>query len=191
VNDRLSPAATRFQQVMIIITLVAMAASAAAAFRAPSPRPLPANATIEAYFAPGPDCSAALVREINAAGKIIRGQFYELTDSDVGDALRGAHARGVDVQIILDANAAKAKYSQSGPLARAGIPTFADGAHPIAHNKLLMIDGQTLATGSYNPTNNAKKNAENLQIQKHLPDLVAQYVANWSEHLAHSHRLTP
>ena len=49
----------------------------------------------------------------------------------------------------------------------AGIPTFIDAKHAIAHNKIMIIDRETVITGSFNFTKAAEeKNAENLLIIK-------------------------
>ena len=50
-------------------------------------------------------------------------------------------------------------------MAKAGIPTKIDSAHDIAHNKIIIIDGAIVITGSFNFTKAAEdKNAENLFI---------------------------
>jgi len=50
-------------------------------------------------------------------------------------------------------------------VAKAGIPTKIDSAHDIAHNKIIIIDGAIVITGSFNFTKAAEdKNAENLFI---------------------------
>jgi hypothetical protein len=33
-----------------------------------------------------------------------------------------------------------------------GVPTYIDAEHAIAHNKIMIIDGQTVLTGSFNFT---------------------------------------
>ena len=50
-------------------------------------------------------------------------------------------------------------------MVNAGIPTFIDNKHAIAHNKIMIIDQSTIITGSFNFTKAAEeKNAENLLI---------------------------
>ena len=49
------------------------------------------------------------------------------------------------------------------------MPTFIDAKHAIAHNKIMIIDGQTIITGSFNFTkaaeqNNAGKHADHLWL---------------------------
>ena len=60
------------------------------------------------------------------------------------------------------ANAAE-KYSSADFLANQGVPVVIDANHAIAHNKVMVIDGETVLTGSFNFTKAAQeKNAENL-----------------------------
>jgi phosphatidylserine/phosphatidylglycerophosphate/cardiolipin synthase-like enzyme len=56
----------------------------------------------------------------------------------------------------------------------------------IAHNKIMVIDGKTVLTGSFNFTKAAEDdNAENLLVIQD-PALAAKYAANWQAHLSHS-----
>jgi phosphatidylserine/phosphatidylglycerophosphate/cardiolipin synthase-like enzyme len=58
------------------------------------------------------------------------------------------------------------------------IPTFIDTAHTIAHNKIVIIDGTRVITGSFNFTRSAEeKNAENLLIIR-SEDLAVLYKDN-------------
>jgi len=62
-----------------------------------------------------------------------------------------------------------------------------DDVHAIAHNKIILIDGETILTGSFNFTKAAEgRNAENLLVLKGFPDLVRQYEENYKLHKAHS-----
>lgn len=55
----------------------------------------------------------------------------------------------------------------------AGIPTYIDRKPKIAHNKVMVIDGATVITGSFNFSANAECcNAENLLVI-HRPELAA------------------
>jgi len=52
-------------------------------------------------------------------------------------------------------------------VAHAGIPVYIDLKDAIAHNKFMIIDRNTLITGSFNFTKAAEgKNSENLLILK-------------------------
>ncbi|HTR44450.1 MAG TPA: phospholipase D-like domain-containing protein, partial [Thermodesulfovibrionales bacterium] len=58
-------------------------------------------------------------------------------------------------------------YSAADFTFNMGIPTYIDAQHAIAHNKVMIIDKETVITGSFNFTKAAEeRNAENLLILK-------------------------
>ncbi len=134
-------------------------------------------------IAGGCDPQAAILGEITGARSEILVQAYVLTARPVVNALIRAHQRGVNVRIILDRKQLKhdrsATYAASRIIA-AGIPvTIDDGVRGIAHNKVMVIDGRTVITGSYNFTWSAEhKNAENLVIIRD-PAVASEYAQNW------------
>jgi phosphatidylserine/phosphatidylglycerophosphate/cardiolipin synthase-like enzyme len=68
------------------------------------------------------------------------------------------------VQVILDKSQRTEKYSSADFLANQGVPTMIDAHHAIAHNKVIVIDGETVLTGSFNFTKAAQeKNAEHVR----------------------------
>ena len=68
----------------------------------------------------------------------------------------------------------------------AGVPTYIDAKHAIAHNKIMVIDSHTILTGSFNFTKAAEENnAENLLVIEDAA-LAKKYTDNWQKHLAHS-----
>ena len=71
-------------------------------------------------------------------------------------------------------------------MSRAGVPVRIDRLHPIAHNKVMIIDGTIVVTGSFNFTRAAdEQNAENVLIISD-PTLAVRYGDNWREHAKHS-----
>ncbi|MEA3187629.1 MAG: hypothetical protein QOD99_1459 [Chthoniobacter sp.] len=142
---------------------------------------------IQVYFSPKGGCTDAVVRELDSAKKTVCVQAYSFTSTEIATALVAAHKRGVDVKVILDRSQRTERYSSADFLAHAGIPTWIDAKHAIAHNKIMVIDGATLITGSFNFTKAAESNnAENLLVLKDVPDLIAKYAANWQAHAEHS-----
>jgi len=140
------------------------------------------------YFSPNRGATAAVVDALSVARATVLVQAYSFTSAPIARALVEAHGRGVDVQVILDRRETGTKYSSADFLAHAGIVTLIDGAHTIAHNKVMVVDGDTVITGSFNFTTAAERqNAENLLVI-HDPALAARYVDNWRAHAAHSSR---
>ena len=142
---------------------------------------------LHSYFSPNGGCTQAVVDSLNAAKKSVLVQAYSFTSAPIARALVDAKKRGVDVQVILDKSQRTERYTSATFLANEGVPTYIDPVHKIAHNKVMVIDGETVITGSFNFTKAAENgNAENLLVITHAPELAQRYTANWKEHLAHS-----
>jgi phosphatidylserine/phosphatidylglycerophosphate/cardiolipin synthase-like enzyme len=70
------------------------------------------------------------------------------------------------------------------------VPVSIDAKHKIAHNKVMIIDSETVITGSFNFTKLAEEgNAENLLVIR-SKDLAAKYIDNWNKHAEHSEPYT-
>ena len=142
---------------------------------------------IHPFFSPKGGCTQAVVEQLNGAKKQVLVQAYSFTSAPIASALVDAKNRGVDVQVILDKSQRGERYSSATFLANERVPTYIDPVHKIAHNKVMIIDGQTVITGSFNFTKSAEEgNAENLLVINNAPDLAQRYAQNWKEHLGHS-----
>jgi phosphatidylserine/phosphatidylglycerophosphate/cardiolipin synthase-like enzyme len=121
--------------------------------------------TWEVYFSPKGGCTDAIVRELDKASSSVLVQAYSFTSYKIAKVLLDAHKRGIKVEVILDKSQKTDQYSSTDFLANSGIPTKIDAAHPIAHNKVMIIDGETVITRSFNFTRAAEDNsAENLLV---------------------------
>jgi hypothetical protein len=144
------------------------------------------NTPAQVYFSPSGGATVAIVKEIGKAKSEILVQAYSFTSKEIAKALVDAHNRGVHTEIILDKSNKSQKYSAADFTFNMGIPTFIDAEHQIAHNKVMIIDKETVITGSFNFTKAAEeKNAENLLILKNK-ELAKIYIDNWNHHRRHS-----
>jgi phosphatidylserine/phosphatidylglycerophosphate/cardiolipin synthase-like enzyme len=117
----------------------------------PPPLILNRNAPeIHAYFSPKGGCEEAVVQQINRAQKTILVQAYSFTNKEIAGALVKAKKRGVKIEVILDKSQRTEQYSAADFVAHAGIRTLIDAKHQIAHNKIIIIDYETVITGSFN-----------------------------------------
>ena len=136
--------------------------------------------TWEVYSSPRGECTSAIIKELEKANNSIFVQAYSFTSAPIAEALLNAFKRGIKVQVILDKRQKTQKDSKATFFIDNGIPVMID-KHAKAHNKVMVIDGETVITGSFNFTNAAeKKNAENLLII-HDRKLAEKYVKNWDE----------
>jgi phosphatidylserine/phosphatidylglycerophosphate/cardiolipin synthase-like enzyme len=144
------------------------------------------DTSVKVYFSPKGGCTEAIISEIDQAKTEILVQAYSFTSAPIAKALVDAHKRGVKVQEILDKSQRSEKYTSATFLTNAGIPTYIDGSHAIAHNKIMIIDKIKIITGSFNFTKAAEeKNAENVLIIS-SKELAKPYLDNWQKHKEHS-----
>jgi phosphatidylserine/phosphatidylglycerophosphate/cardiolipin synthase-like enzyme len=148
-----------------------------------------AAGTLDVYFSPDGGATSAIVREIRNARSEILVQADSFTSRPIAEALLDAAKRKIRIEVVLDRSQESAKYSSADFVAHAGIPTYVDSQHGIAHNKIMIIDRETLITGSFNFTKAAEeKNAENMLVLKGNKPLVNRYLLNFTEHRGHSRR---
>jgi len=162
----------------------------AAGFLAAEPaKQLPVAPAVDVLFSPRGGCTDRIVREIGAAKKSVRVQAYSFTSARIAKAILEAKKRGVECQVILDKSQETQQYSELDFFANQGIPTWIDDRHAIAHNKIILLDDETVITGSFNFTKAAEEsNAENLLVIKGDADLAAKYRENFGKHLEHSRK---
>lgn len=172
--------------VVIVVALLAFAAGNMLRPSAPKPAAVANITNCQVYFSPDGGCTDAIAGQLNEASSTVLVQAYSFTSAPIAKALIDAKKRGVDVQVILDKSNVTAKYSAADFMLHADIPTYIDAQHAIAHNKIMIIDGGTVITGSFNFTKAAEEhNAENLLVLRNK-DLAAGYTKNWHAHLQHS-----
>lgn len=147
---------------------------------------MPLNTTAHVYFSPSGGATAAIEAEIGRARSEVLVQAYSFTSKLIAESLIKAKKNAVNVVIILDKSNLSDSFNEGTVTAGAGIPTFIDSHHNIAHNKVMIIDRETVITGSFNFTRSAEiDNAENILIIR-SKELANLYIANWNAHRQHS-----
>lgn len=141
---------------------------------------------VSVYFSPNGGGQQAIVDAIGQARESVYVQAYSFTSAPIAKALVNTARRSVKVEVILDRSQRKETYTGATFLKNEGIPVYIDATHSIAHNKVIIIDGQFVITGSFNFTKAAEeKNAENCIII-HNKELASIYMKNLLVHLNHS-----
>jgi len=142
--------------------------------------------SVRVYFSPQGGATQAIISALEGATNSIRVQAYSFTSAPIARSLVDAHRRGVTVHIILDDSQRSEKYSEADFLEHSGIPPLIDARHGIAHNKIILVDGHLVITGSFNFTKAAEeRNAENLLLIDD-PELASRYLRNWEDHAEHA-----
>ena len=134
---------------------------------------------IENYFAPEDEVAAKLVSLIKGAKKSIHFMAFSFTSTDIAQAMKARSKEGVEVRGVFETRGSDTKYSRYDYFRRAKLDVVRDGNPYTMHHKIIIIDGETVVTGSYNFSTSAdEKNDENVLII-HSPEIAAQYEAEF------------
>ena len=141
----------------------------------------------EVYFSPNGGCTTKVVQSINQANNSIDIAMFSFTSKPITQALIKAHQRGVKIKVLLDKQQAGSKYSAYPILKNIGIMVVLDKRTGYMHNKICLIDGKLLLTGSFNWTKNAEtKNQENMMVFTEKP-----IIKLYQERLDYLFKLSP
>lgn len=120
---------------------------------------------IETHFAPVEPVEDFVVARIAGANERIAFMTFSYTEDLVGDAMRERAAAGVEVTGVFEGRNANGTGSEYAQLVDAGADVLTDGNGYTMHHKVIIIDRQTVITGSFNYTARAvDTNDENLLI---------------------------
>ena len=125
------------------------------------------------------DVEAMVIGELDAATETAHVAIYTITAANISSALVNAAGRGVEVQVVADRSQSDWP-DQAGLLVNleeGGVDVrVADGWNGgIMHHKFVVVDGRTVATGSFNFTLSANNaNDENLLVLSD-PELALAY----------------
>jgi len=121
---------------------------------------------IQCYFAPEDNVEDHIVSEIMSAKSYIDFATFTFTSIPISNEIIQKIQDGVKVKGIYETRQAS-QYCTYDNLKLAGADVIYDGNPKTMHDKFFLIDGQTVITGSYNPTKQANtENDENLLIIK-------------------------
>lgn len=136
--------------------------------------------TMEVAFSPNGGITDMIVKNIGQAKKSIEVMAYSFTSAEIAKALQEAHKRGVQVRIILDKSQETEKYSSLTYFRNAGMAVHIDNDFKIAHNKVMILDGLDVITGSFNFTKSAEQgNGENCLVIHGNAALAKEYSNYW------------
>ncbi|WP_411349940.1 phospholipase D-like domain-containing protein [Paenibacillus sp. WLX2291] len=127
-----------------------------------------------AFTSQGQDAEGMVVDAIKGATTSIDLAMYNLSRGKIIDALEEAKQRGVDVRIISEQT--KVTTADLQPLLDAGIPIKTNTFDGKMHEKLMLIDGKTALTGSFNYTKASSEQNDEMIINIHDPSLVGKWV---------------
>ena len=134
--------------------------------RTPYPNIVVGGAPVEVYFSPDDGVSERIEEEIQTAQNSINVLAYSFTSDPLAEAMLQKHDEGVAVRIVFDQSQVETNTGgEYENLRRAGLDIKMDGINGLMHHKVIIIDGKTVITGSYNFSASAERsNDENIII---------------------------
>lgn len=121
-----------------------------------------------------------LINVINSAQRSLDVAIYELNLDEVGDALLTAQKRGVAVRLVTDSDSLEEDETLIR-LEKTGLKIVPDERNPIMHNKFVVVDGQSVWTGSWKFTLNDTYRNNNHGLYLRSPELAQNYAAEFNE----------
>ncbi len=121
---------------------------------------------IRVYFSPDDHVQAALVDLLDGAQTSIHFLAYSFTADPLGDVVVRRAAAGVEVAGVMDDGQMRSNMgTEYDRFHSAGLDVRLDGQPGLMHHKVLIVDGETVVTGSYNFTASAERsNDENVLV---------------------------
>ena len=156
------------------------------------------NTPYELCFTPHGQCTHLIVKTILSAKQSVHVQAYSFTSKPIIKALITDYKKGVKVFVLLDKSNIGMPYAVINALKVNHVPYLIDEKPEIAHNKVMIIDTNTVITGSFNFTKAAQYYyAENVLVL-HNQQLAQHYQQNFIKRKADSetinqycHLITP
>ena len=147
---------------------------------------------ISVLFAAEADEAGALKAEIERAQRSIRFMTFVFSLETLAEAmlLQAANAE-VTIEGVFEKRNSMASWSQLPTLYCAGAAVRQDGNRYVLHHKVIIIDDDTVVTGSFNFSRSAaESNDENIVIIRNA-DIAALYLEEWRRIWDSAEELTP
>ncbi len=139
---------------------------------------------VQVLFAPEDDVLDHLVPLVQGAQHSVRFMAFSFTHDGLESAMLERAQAGVKVEGIVETRGSETKYGALGGLFCGGLSVRQDGNPGTFHHKVLIIDDETVVTGSLNFSDNAdESNDENVVIVSN-GDIAALYVQEFERRWA-------
>ncbi|MET4577682.1 phospholipase D family protein [Ottowia thiooxydans] len=143
---------------------------------------LHAEPSVQVGFSPEGSARKLVMEVIEGAQNSIQMQAYSFRSPDIAQALVRAQSRGVEVRIVVDKKRNQNKTSKSVMdfVSSQGVQVRTNHHFNLHHDKVIIVDGHTVETGSFNFAPSAEKaNSENVVVMRGMPDVANQYLKHW------------
>ncbi len=137
---------------------------------------MPDGTKLISAFTPEYWAASVIVDYLEQAQTSIYFMAFSFTHDSIGKAMMERFKAGVEVRGVFETRGADTRYSEYNAMRDAGIPVMTDHNKWALHHKVIIIDGKTVVTGSFNFSKNASRtNDENVLFIDGNPEIAALY----------------
>ncbi len=143
---------------------------------------------VENYFAPETEVAPIIAREIARADEEVLFLAFSFTNSDIGEAIIERADAGLQVYGVFESIGSDAGSSYYNDFRRENLPNLQvlkDANPRIMHEKVIVLDGDTVIFGSFNFSDSANdSNDENIMIvrdETFATFFVDEFIRVWEE----------
>ncbi len=158
--------------------------------RSPVPHPvltMPDGTTIRTAFAPDYDVVRFIVNHLRQAEQSIYFMAFAFTHDGIGNIMKARFQDGLDVRGVFETRGADSRYAEYTSMRELGMQVIKDINKWVMHHKVIIVDGKTVITGSFNFSNNAARtNDENVLIIQNNAEIAALYTEEWQRVMGES-----
>ncbi|MEK6886568.1 MAG: phospholipase D-like domain-containing protein [Nanoarchaeota archaeon] len=137
------------------------------------------NDAVEVFFCPEDWCANKVLSALDKAKYSINFMIYSFTHDKIGDMLIKKKNQGLFVRGIME-KSQSSQYSEFSKLNSSGIDVKWDTNKGLMHNKVFIIDENTVITGSFNPSLNGDLNNDENLVIIYSPSLAREYLEEFS-----------
>jgi phosphatidylserine/phosphatidylglycerophosphate/cardiolipin synthase-like enzyme len=142
---------------------------------------------LQVYFSPEDGTADHLVELIRGAKQSIYFLVYSYTSDEIALAMIDRVKAGVTVAGVFETSQFRSNTgTEFEHLLSAGADVRLDGNPRNMHHKVIILDGQTVVTGSYNFSASAEDRNDENTLVIHSPEIAAQFMAEYQRIFAAS-----
>lgn len=148
----------------------------------PDPIVIINGSQVEVYFSPEDGTLEHILKAVGSAQESITFLAYSFTSDELAQTLIERAKAGVKVQGVFDKDQYHSNYgTEFDQLISAGIDVRLDGNPRLMHDKVIIIDGRVVITGSYNFSNSAEYNNDENTLIIHNMEIANLYTTEFEK----------
>ncbi len=163
--------------------------------QSPVPHPvmtMPDGTVIRTAFSPDYNVARFIVNELRQAEQSIYFMAFSFTHDGIGKIMKTRFQDGLDVRGVFETRGADSRHAEYTSMQELGMSVIKDTNKWAMHHKVIVIDGQTVITGSFNFSKNASRtNDENVLIIQGNTDIARLYTEEWRRMMGEASEIVP